>query len=153
MAPKTVLIVDDDPDQHVLCGLYLEHAGYAVLHAHDGHEGLAMARARHPELILMDLRMPVMDGASALRRLAAADDTREIPVVAVSADVLAWSETRALREGFAGHLSKPCDLRRIRDVVQRLIGPPAPALPADAAGAPGWHLPSSVPVRNQAALA
>ncbi|HEU0053705.1 MAG TPA: response regulator [Longimicrobium sp.] len=123
MAPKTVLIVDDDPDQHVLCGLYLEHAGYAVLHANDGCEGLAMARAERPSLILMDLRMPRLDGAQALRALSREDETREIPVVALSADVLEWSETRALREGFAGHLAKPCDLRVIREAIQRLIGP------------------------------
>ena len=126
MAPKTVLIVDDDPDQHVLCGLYLEHSGYVVLHAHDGREGYETARSRHPSLILMDLRMPRLDGASAFRLLAADDETRAIPVVALSADVLEWSETRALREGFAGHIAKPCDLRRIRDLVQRLIGPAEP---------------------------
>jgi two-component system cell cycle response regulator DivK len=124
---KTVLIVDDDPDQHVLCGLYLEHSGYVVLHAHDGREGYETARSRQPSLILMDLRMPRLDGASAFRLLAADDDTRAIPVVALSADVLEWSETRALREGFAGHIAKPCDLRRIRDLVQRLIGPGEPA--------------------------
>ena len=123
MAPKTVLIVDDDPDQHVLCGLYLEHAGYSVLHAHDGREAVDLARNTHPSLILMDLRMPRMDGATAFRSLSGDEATRTIPVVAVSADVLEWSETRALREGFAGHLSKPCDLRRIRSLVQGLIGP------------------------------
>jgi CheY-like chemotaxis protein len=123
MAPKTVLIVDDDPDQHVLCGLYLEHAGYAVLHAHDGREALDVARASRPSLVLMDLRMPRMDGAAAFRQMSLDDRTRGIPVVALSADVLEWSETRALREGFAGHLSKPCDLRRIREMVHALIGP------------------------------
>lgn len=129
---KTVLIVDDDPDQHVLCGLFLEHAGYAVLHAHDGREGLELARQRRPSVILMDLRMPRLDGASAFQQLAADAATRAIPVVAVSADVLEWSETRALREGFAGHIPKPCDLRRIGETVQRLVGPsdaPRPRTP------------------------
>ncbi|HEU4452017.1 MAG TPA: response regulator [Longimicrobium sp.] len=123
MTPKTVLIVDDDLDQHLLCGLYLEHAGYGVLHAHDGREGYETARRQRPSLILMDLRMPRLDGASALHLLAEDGETARIPVVALSADVLEWSETRALREGFAGHISKPCDLRKIRDAVQRLIGP------------------------------
>jgi len=127
MSARTVLIVDDDPDQHVMCGLYLEHAGYAVLHARDGREGYDTARARHPALILMDLRMPRMDGASALRLLEGDPATRGIPVVALSADVLEWSETRALREGFAGHIAKPCDLSRIRETVERLIGPPGGA--------------------------
>jgi CheY-like chemotaxis protein len=123
MAAKTVLIVDDDPDQHILAGLYLEHAGYAVLHARDGREGFELARAARPSLVLMDFRMPELDGVAAFRMLSAQAETREIPVVAVTADVLSWPESRSLREGFAGHISKPCDLARIRDVVRRVIGP------------------------------
>ncbi|HSU16692.1 response regulator [Longimicrobium sp.] len=130
MAAKTVLIVDDDPDQHILAGLYLEHAGYAVLHARDGREGYELARAARPSLVLMDFRMPELDGISSFRMIAADAETRQIPVVAVTADVLAWPESRSLREGFAGHISKPCDLARIRDVVRRVIGPAEePSLP------------------------
>jgi CheY-like chemotaxis protein len=130
MAPKSVLIVDDDPDQHVLVGLYLEHAGYTVSHAYDGQEGFDCTLARNPSLVLMDVRMPRMDGVSAFRLLASDERTRRIPVVAITADALAWPESRSLREGFAGHITKPCDLARIRDVVQRVIGPAdAPILP------------------------
>ena len=123
MPRKSILIVDDDPDQHVLAGLYLEHAGYAVLHAHDGREGFRVARSARPALVLMDMRMPGLDGAGAFHLLAAHAATRAIPVVAVTADVVSWPESRSLREGFAGHVTKPCDLARIRDVVQRVIGP------------------------------
>ncbi|HEX8905396.1 MAG TPA: response regulator [Longimicrobiaceae bacterium] len=131
MRPKSVLIVDDDPDQHVLAGLYLEHAGYNVLHASDGNEGFHLARNARPSLVLMDLRMPGTDGASAFRMLADDPKTRGIPVVAVTADVVTWPESRSLREGFAGHISKPCDLSRMREVVQRVIGPAdEPTLPA-----------------------
>ncbi|HET7229050.1 MAG TPA: response regulator [Longimicrobium sp.] len=130
MERKSVLIVDDDPDQHVLVGLYLEHAGYSVLHAHDGAEGYHAALARRPALVLLDMRMPGTDGEFAFRQLTSDPRTSRIPVVAVTADVLAWPESRSLREGFAGHVTKPCDLSRIRDVVQRVIGP------ADAAAVP-----------------
>ena len=123
MQAKTVLIVDDDPDQHVLVGLYLEHAGYAVLHAYDGAEGYGAALSHRPSLVLMDMRMPHTDGASAFRQLQGDPSTRDIPVVAVTADVLEWPESRSLREGFSGHVTKPCDLARIRDVVRRVIGP------------------------------
>jgi CheY-like chemotaxis protein len=130
MAAKAVLIVDDDPDQHVLVGMYLEHAGYTVLHAHDGGEGYEAARTRRPALVLLDMRMPRTDGEWAFRQLRADEATRDIPVVAVTADVLDWPESRSLREGFAGHVTKPCDLARIRDVVRRMIGPAdAPVLP------------------------
>lgn len=130
MAAKSVLIVDDDPDQHVLAGMYLEHAGYRVLHAHDGRQALDTARHARPSVVLMDIRMPELDGAMAFRILSEDPVTRAIPVVAVTADVVSWPESRSLREGFAGHLTKPCDLRRIRDMVQRVIGEADdPALP------------------------
>lgn len=123
MSAKSVLIVDDDPDQHVLAGMYLGHAGYEVLHACDGREGYDAAREGAPSLILMDIRMPSVDGAQAFHLLRDDERTRTIPVVAVTADVAAWSESRSLREGFAGHVAKPCDLGRLRDVVTRIIGP------------------------------
>lgn len=115
-----VLIVDDDVDQHTVAGVFLEHAGYRVLHAFDGDEGVQMARAQLPDLVLMDIRMGRMDGVAARRALAQDAATAEIPVVAVSADVLTWPERRVLAEGFAAYLPKPCNLDRIGVLVQRL---------------------------------
>lgn len=123
MARSTVLIVDDDPDQHTVCGLFLEHSGYRVLHAFDGQEGVQIAREQQPDLVLMDIRMRRMDGVAARRALAGDPSTAAIPVVAVSADVLTWPERRVLDEGFAGHISKPCNLQRIGGMVRTLIRP------------------------------
>jgi CheY-like chemotaxis protein len=123
MARSTVLIVDDDPDQHTVCGVFLEHSGYAVLHAFDGQEGVEMARDRQPDLVLMDIRMRRMDGVAARRALADDPTTAAIPVVAVSADVLTWPERRVMAEGFAGHISKPCNLERIATLVGLLTRP------------------------------
>jgi CheY-like chemotaxis protein len=123
MARITVLIVDDDPDQHTVCGVFLEHSGYHVLHAFDGQEGVEMARAQQPDLVLMDIRMRRMDGVAARRALADDPATVAIPVVAVSADVLTWPERRVLAEGFAGHISKPCNLQRIGGMVRQLVCP------------------------------
>ena len=120
MARISVLIVDDDPDQHTVCGVFLEHAGCRVLHAFDGQEGVQLARAEQPDLVLMDIRMGRMDGVAARRALAADAATRAIPVVAVSADVLTWPEQRVLQEGFAAHVAKPCNLRRMGVLVHRL---------------------------------
>jgi CheY-like chemotaxis protein len=117
MPRSTVLIVDDDPDQHTVCGVFLEHSGYEVLHAFDGQEGVEMARDRQPDLVLMDIRMRRMDGVAARRALAEDPATAAIPVVAVSADVLTWPERRVMAEGFAGHISKPCNLQRIASLV------------------------------------
>ena len=123
MPRNTVLIVDDDPDQHTVCGTYLEHAGYAVMHAFDGQEGVEMARLHQPRVVLMDIRMPRMDGVSARRALAADAVTAGIPVVALSADVLTWLEPRVMAEGFAAYLPKPCNLTRIMGLVASLALP------------------------------
>lgn len=126
MARNTVLIVDDDPDQHTVCGVFLEHSGYRVLHAFDGQEGVEMAREQQPDLVLMDIRMRRMDGVAARRALADDPATSAIPVVAVSADVLTWPERRVLAEGFAGHITKPCNLQHIGGLVRLLTRPAVP---------------------------
>jgi two-component system cell cycle response regulator DivK len=123
MTRTTILIVDDDADQHAVCGALLEHGGYTVLHAADGQEGVRMARVHGPALVLMDIRMPRMDGIAARRALADDPATAEIPVVALSADVLTWPEGRALREGFAGYLPKPCSLDCISALIARFTRP------------------------------
>jgi two-component system cell cycle response regulator DivK len=134
MARISVLIVDDDPDQHTVCGVFLEHAGYHVLHAFDGQEGVEMARDHQPDLVLMDIRMRRMDGVTARRALAEDPTTSGIPVVAVSADVLTWPERRVLDEGFAGHVSKPCNLRHmgvlVHGLARRAVDPGFMAGPA-----------------------
>ena len=123
MSRTTILIVDDDADQHTVCGVLLEHGGYTVLHAFDGQEAVCMARVHGPAVVLMDIRMPRMDGIAARQALAADPATAEIPVVALSADVLTWPERRVLQEGFAGYLPKPCNLERISALVARLTRP------------------------------
>ncbi|HEX2207307.1 MAG TPA: response regulator [Longimicrobium sp.] len=133
MARITVLIVDDDPDQHTVCGVFLEHSGYHVLHAFDGQEGVEMARDQQPDLVLMDIRMRRMDGVAARRALAGDPVTGRIPVVAVSADVLTWPERRVLAEGFAGYVAKPCNLERIRGLVGLLTRPGPCAIPSRSA--------------------
>jgi CheY-like chemotaxis protein len=80
----TVLIVDDDPVIAMMYGLGLERAGYRVLAAKDGVAGLELVETAHPDLILLDVRMPNMDGIEVLTRLAADVATREIPVVMLS---------------------------------------------------------------------
>ena len=79
MTAKSVLIVDDDLDQHVLAEMYLGHAGYQVLHANDGREGYEAARDRRPTLILMDMRMPAVDGEQAFRLLRGDERTSARP--------------------------------------------------------------------------
>lgn len=130
MNRKRVLIVDDDLDQHTLCEVFLVRQGFEVLHAYDGEEGVALARSARPDVILMDRRMPRLDGMEAFRRLLADPRTARIPVVALSADVLAWTESRTLEAGFARHLAKPVDLRRILHTIRELLDGTSPVAAA-----------------------
>jgi CheY-like chemotaxis protein len=119
---RLVLVVDDNPDQHAICAAYLNHAGYEVAHAFDGSEALQRARTGEAALILTDLVMPRMDGVELLHALRNEPATRALPVVAWSADLVAWDEGKALQAGFDGFLPKPCDLSRLRDVADRFAG-------------------------------
>jgi CheY-like chemotaxis protein len=84
--PKTVLVVDDDTDIVAAATMRLEAAGYDTLAATDGQAAVVVAEARHPDGILMDVNMPVMDGITALKELKDLDSTEDIPVVIMSAE-------------------------------------------------------------------
>jgi two-component system, cell cycle response regulator DivK len=118
MARHVVLIVDDDSDTRVVFGTILRHHGYEVFEAADGHKALQIAGEHMPDLVIMDLEMPVLNGYEALTRLRANASTQTVPVVAVTA--LAWAKDRerALRAGFAECIVKPCEpmqlLARVR---------------------------------------
>lgn len=120
-----VLLADDQEDNRIVYRMVLEHSGYAVREARDGAEAVEIARRYRPELVLMDLTMPVMDGWAATRELRADPATCDVPVVAISArDLLEPAELRAA--GFCGFIQKPClplkvvrAVRRCLDTVER----------------------------------
>lgn len=103
-----VLIVDDYRDAADMYALYLALAGYEVIIAVDGHEALRLAAQKRPDLILMDLGLPVMDGLEATRRLKEDPATAAIPVVALTAHVYAVQGEAWKHHGFARLLTKPC---------------------------------------------
>lgn len=105
-----VLIVDDDERNARLAGDVLEAAGFATATAATAAEGIEVARRRRPDVVLMDLRLPDLDGVEAMRRLAADERTAGIPVVATSAVPAAEAEPHALEAGFAGYIEKPIDV-------------------------------------------
>jgi signal transduction histidine kinase len=108
----TVLVVEDNPVNRKLARNVLRSRGYRVLEAETGEEGLEIARSEHPHLILMDLELPGLDGVEATRRLKADPQTREIPIVALSAHAQATDEARAREAGCAGYIAKPIRLSR-----------------------------------------
>jgi CheY-like chemotaxis protein len=99
----------------------LEAAGYSVLKAGDAETGLSLARAEKPSLVLMDVGLPGMDGLSATVILKREAETREIPVVALTAHAMKEDEARALAAGCDGYIRKPVDTRALPQIVARFV--------------------------------
>lgn len=127
MSGKTVLIVEDNFDNRAIYAELLRLSGYRVLEARNGEEGVEQAREHGPDLVLMDLSMPVMDGWSAMAALREDEGTAGIPVLALSAHVVMEGDHRRAREaGFLAYLTKPIEPKEVLREVQDWIGPPTP---------------------------
>lgn len=102
-----VLVIEDNPSNLTLATFLLESVGHTVLSANDAEAGLAIARAEHPELILMDIQLPDMDGLQATALLKGDAATREIPVIALTALAMKGDEERIRAAGCDGYIAKP----------------------------------------------
>lgn len=120
---KTILIVDDSADNRDVYGMLLEHFGFTILTANDGWDGVQQARAHRPDLILMDISMPVLDGFEATELLKIDVETQAIPVIAITAHDDRALRTRALDIGFESYLTKPAQPRRILQEIERCLRP------------------------------
>ena len=121
-APRSVLVVDDQPENRDLIRLALEPLGFVIREAGDGQEGLDVALASPPDLVLMDLVMPQMDGFEALRRMRASPSLAEVPVVVTSASVFEADKQKSAAEGSAAFLPKPIDLDALLALTASLLG-------------------------------
>jgi CheY-like chemotaxis protein len=121
--PKTVLLVEDNEDNLVVYRTILEHVGFRVLEARDGEEGVSRARQFRPDLILMDISIPKLDGWEATQRLKADPNTNFIPIIALTAHALEEDRQKALQVGCDGYLAKPVEPRRVVQEVERFVGP------------------------------
>lgn len=119
---KTVLVVDDDGLNLKLFRAMLTRASYTVLTCQTGEEGVATARRELPALVLMDVKLPTIDGLEATRRIKADEATAHIPVVAVTAWAGDEDRRKALAAGCADFVAKPVDLKTLIEVVRRLAG-------------------------------
>lgn len=120
-----VLLVEDNEVNSYLARFLLEQAGFRVTVAGNGHAALAAARAQRPDLVLMDIRMPVMDGYEATRLLKADPVLGDVPVAALSAHALPHEKALALQCGCIAHLEKPIDIDTFVDRVRALLSPAA----------------------------
>lgn len=124
---KRVLIVEDNFDNREIYAEVLRHAGYDILEAENGVRGVEKAREHLPDLILMDLSMPLMDGWEAIAILKGDERTMSIPVLAVSAHVVMNGDyRRAEAAGFSSYITKPIEPKAVLLEVRQRIGPPDP---------------------------
>ncbi len=116
-----VLVVEDEPVNLKLLKEILQTEGFDVLYAEDGRQAVEVARAELPDLILMDIRMPGMDGFQAVKLLKSDDTTRNIPVVAVTAYAMKEDRERATEAGFDDYLTKPFRYEEVVEKVRRFL--------------------------------
>jgi CheY-like chemotaxis protein len=118
--PKVLLVEDSEENREGLAR-HLRHKGYETLVAVDGREGVDVARAEAPDLILMDMSLPGLDGWEATRQLKAAPQTRAIPVIALTAHAMASDRKKALEAGCDDYDTKPVEFARLLAKIQSLL--------------------------------
>jgi CheY-like chemotaxis protein len=118
---KTVLIADDKATSRELVRTVLESSGYTVVEAGDGDEALERAREARPDLIILDLHMPALDGFGVVRELRLDPQFAATPVLALTASAMQGDRERALAAGFTSYISKPISLKTLRSEIERLL--------------------------------
>jgi two-component system cell cycle response regulator DivK len=119
---KKILVVEDTEDNRQILRDLLGMAGYDMVEAHDGAEGVAKAAEHKPDLILMDIQMPVMDGYEATRRIKANPDLKTIPIVAVTSYALSGDEQKTRDAGCDAYIAKPYSPRQMLAKVREILG-------------------------------
>ena len=120
--PRILLVEDNDMNRDMLSRRLVRN-GYEVLLAMDGQQGVDMALSEHPDLILMDMSLPVIDGWEATRRIKANDATRRIPVIALTAHAMAGDREKAMEVGCDDYDTKPVEISRLVGKIAALLKP------------------------------
>ncbi len=121
-----ILLVEDNEMNRDMLSRRLTRKGYEVVNAVDGEQGMAMARSEAPDLILMDMSLPVLDGWEATRQLKAAPETQAIPVIALTAHAMAGDREKAVEAGCDDYDIKPIEMPRLLEKIEALLGEKAP---------------------------
>ncbi|GJE43526.1 response regulator [Methylobacterium soli] len=118
---KRILVVEDTEDNRRILRDLLTCAGYGLIEATDGGAGVRLAQQEIPDLVLMDIQLPVMDGYEATRHIKADPTTSHIPIVAVTSYALSGDEAKALAAGCDGYVAKPFSPRKILGLVRQIL--------------------------------
>jgi CheY-like chemotaxis protein len=122
MANKLVLIIEDNEKNRKLCRDVLNVKGYQTIESETAEEGLKLAREKTPNLVLMDIQLPGIDGITALKQLRAEPQTAHIPVIAITASAMTHNRATMLAEGFDGYQTKPISLKEFLGELERVLG-------------------------------
>jgi CheY-like chemotaxis protein len=118
-----ILVVDDSADNVAMISLALQQQGYRVVTATNGEDAVTVATHTMPNLILMDINLPTLDGLGASRRILENESMREVPIVAITAFGTEGFQRAAYDAGISGYLTKPIDLDRMHQLIARLLSP------------------------------
>ena len=124
MTIKTILVVEDQEDNRQILRDLLASAGFRMIEAHDGAQALTVARLQRPDLILMDIQLPLVDGYEATRSIKRDPELKRIPVIAVTSYALSGDEQRAREAGCDGYVAKPYSTRRLLEKIGQFLEQP-----------------------------
>ncbi len=124
MSEQRILYIEDNAENRLLVKRVLEAEGYTVFEAVDGPSGLEAAREGHPDLILLDISLPQVDGYTLARRFQGMSELEGVPVLAVTANVMKGDRERSLAAGCNGYISKPIDIDRLPAQIERALRSP-----------------------------
>jgi CheY-like chemotaxis protein len=124
-----ILLIEDNVQNRYLVNYLLTHRGHAMLNAENGEDGLAMALAEQPDLVLLDIQLPGMDGYAVARLLRSHDSLRAVPILAVTSHAMVGDRESALRAGCTDYLEKPIDPESFAGTVEAFLRPPGRPAP------------------------
>ncbi len=122
MDKKVILIIEDDEDSRFLLKYYLNEINYEVVEAKDGKEGIQIVKSKKPDLILIDIMMPVMDGNTATKIIREDMQFNKIPIIALTANTSDEEKQRSIDAGCNDFIEKPLDLNILTEVIRKYIG-------------------------------
>ena len=118
---KTILIVEDEPRNLKLLRDLLQRFGYETMEATDGEQGVELAKTKIPNLILMDIMMPKMDGLEATRIIKADTNTKHIPIIALTSYAMKGDRERTIEAGCDGYIAKPVDIQEVLKAIEHFL--------------------------------